>query len=75
MQRLTRAEILFVRELRIAVPRADQLAVVAAVDAVADKRSKFLWNGPFQFDSEVGDAAARINGVRLDDGTRRALHR
>ena len=72
MQRLTRAEILFIRKLRITVPRADQLAVIAAVYAVADKWSKLLRNGPFQFDSEIGDAATGINGIRLNDSPRRA---
>ena len=54
------------------VPRADQLAVVAAVDAVADQRPQLERNRPGMLDGEVGDAATRIQPVRRDDGPRRA---
>ena len=46
MQRGAWAEIVFVGELRKAVPRADQLAVVAAVDAVAEQRPEFSGIAP-----------------------------
>ena len=42
------------------VPRAYELAVVAAVDAVAYRLAKFFRDTAFVFDGEVADAAARI---------------
>src|SRR5690606_6963201 len=50
-----------------AVPRTGELAVVAAVDAVADRRAKRLRNRTLQLDRQVGDAAARVDAVRRDD--------
>src|SRR5690606_39646768 len=51
-----------------AIPWTGELAVVAAVDAVADRRAKRLRNRAFQLDRQVGDAAARVDAVRRDDG-------
>ncbi len=68
VQRLTRAKILFVSELRKAVPRADQLAVIAAVDAVANQRPEFGRNRSLQLNRQVGDAASGINGIGLNNG-------
>ena len=50
------------------VPRADQLAVVAAVDAIADRAAKLQRNRTGEFDGEVGNAAPCIQPVRRDDG-------
>ncbi len=72
MQRGAGAEIVFVGELRKAVPRADQLAVVAAVDAVAEQRPEFLRDRAFQLDGQVGDAAPGVDGIGGDDGAGRA---
>ena len=58
----------FLREL---VPRAHELAIVAAVDAVADQRAQFDGNAAAQFDGQIGDAAPRIELVRRDDRLRR----
>ena len=58
--------------LRELVPRADQLAVVAAVDAVAHQRAQLQRNGTAVLDGEVGNAAPRIEPLRRDDGLRRA---
>ncbi len=58
--------------LGIAVPRADKLAVVTAVDAVADQRTQRFGNAALEFDGEVGNAAARIELVGRDDGAGRA---
>jgi hypothetical protein len=44
-----------------------QLAVVAAVDAVAHERPQFLGMLPGVLDGQVGDAAARIQPVRRHD--------
>ena len=56
--------------LREFVPRADQLAIVAAVDAIADQRAQFQRNRAFVFDREVGNTAPRVELVRRDDGAR-----
>ena len=58
--------------LRVLVPRADQLAVVAAVDAVADRGAQLDRDRPFVLDRQVGDAAPRVEPVRRDDRLRRA---
>ena len=72
MQRGARAEIVFVGKLRKAVPRADQLAVVAAVDAVAEQWAELLRDRAFQLDGQVGDAAPGVYGIGGDDGAGRA---
>ena len=54
------------------VPRADELAVVAAVDAVADRGAEFDRDRAVRFDRQVRDAAARVERVRRDDRLRRA---
>src|SRR5258705_513766 len=55
-----------------AVPRTDELAVVAAVHAVADERAQFFRDGAFVLDREVRDAAARVELVGAADRLRRA---
>src|SRR3954471_17710680 len=64
-------EIRLGRGLRESVPRADELAIVAAVDAVADQRAQLFRNRAFVLDREVGDAAARVELVGTDDRLRR----
>jgi tRNA threonylcarbamoyladenosine biosynthesis protein TsaE len=54
------------------VPGADQLAVVAAVDAVADQRAQFERDRPGVLDCQVGNAAPRVQPVRRNDGLRGA---
>jgi tRNA threonylcarbamoyladenosine biosynthesis protein TsaE len=54
------------------VPGADELAVVAAVNAVADQRAQFERNRPGVLDRQVGNAAPRVEPVRRDDGLRGA---
>ena len=58
--------------LRVLVPRARQLAVVAAVDAVAHRGAEFLGNRTVVLDRQVADAAPRIEPVGRDDGLRGA---
>ena len=60
------------RNLRIFVPGTDQLAVVTAVDAVADGRTPFNRDRAVQLNGEVADAAPRVQAVGLDDGACRA---
>src|SRR6185295_13052773 len=55
-----------------AVPRTDELAVVAAVHAVADKGAQLLRDRALVLDREVRDAAARIELVGAADRLRRA---
>ena len=54
------------------VPRAYQLAIVAAVNPVADQRSQLGRYAPFQFNREVRNAATRIELVGCDDRACRA---
>ena len=54
------------------VPGAGQLAVVAAINAVADQRAKRQGDGPGVFDRQVGNTAPRVQPVRCDDGLRGA---
>ena len=49
------------------VPWADSLAVIAAIDAVADQRTQLYRNAALELDRQVGDAAARIELERRDD--------
>src|SRR5262245_2475399 len=55
-----------------AVPGADELAVVAAVDAVADERPQLLWNRALVVDGEVRDTAASVELVGSADRLRGA---
>ncbi len=55
-----------------AVPRTDRQAIVAAVNAIADGRTQFDRNGPFQLDGQIGNALARIKRERRGDGIGRA---
>jgi len=58
--------------LREAVPRARQLAVVAAVDAVAQQGAQIQRDTALEFDGEIGNAAPRVERVGGDNGLRRA---
>ncbi len=49
------------------VPGAGHLAVVAAVDPVADERPQILGNASLQFNGEIGNAAARIELIWTHD--------
>ena len=50
------------------VPGAGFQAVIATEDSVADCGSQFGWDGAFEFDGEVGDAAAGVEDEWLRDG-------
>ena len=58
--------------LRELVPRADREAVVAAIDAIADRRAEFVRDRPLVLDGEIGDAAPRIEPVGRGKGVGRA---
>ena len=49
------------------VPGADQLAVIAAIDPVAEQRAQRFRYGVAQFNGQVGDAQAGIQFVRPED--------
>src|SRR5688572_26734236 len=72
IEAVARAEILFRARLREAVPRAYELAVVAAVHAVADERAQLLGDRALVLDGEIGNAASRIELVGRADRARRA---
>src|SRR5262249_19094142 len=72
VEAVARLEVLLGARLGEAVPRADELAVVAAVDAIADEGTQLLRNRALVLDREIGDAAARVELVGTADGLRRA---
>src|SRR5579875_267368 len=65
-------EIGVARGPRELVPRADELAVIASINAVADRRAEFDRNRAGVLDGQIRDASPRIEPVRRDDGARRA---
>src|ERR1700719_4289802 len=50
------------------IPRADQLAIIATVDAIADGGAKLGRNRAGQLDGEVGNTAPGVETIRGDDG-------
>ncbi len=64
---MARRKVAFVSHRRELVPGAIELAVVAAVDAVADGLAELDRNRAAQFDRQVRNAPARIELVRSDD--------
>src|SRR5205809_92582 len=54
--------------LRELVPRAEELAIVAAEDAIAESAAKPFGNGSGIRDREPGDAATRIEHIGRNDG-------
>src|SRR3546814_8671784 len=53
------------------VPRAHREAIVAAIDAIADRVPELFGDRPRMFDREIGDAAPGIEPVRRGKGLRR----
>ncbi len=72
IQAVARNEILLDALARKFVPGTDQLAIVAAVNAVAEQWPQFERNAAAQFDGEIGNAASRVELLRADDGLRGA---
>src|SRR6185295_18738007 len=56
VQAIADTEVRLVRKLRVFVPGTRELAVVAAVDAVADQRAKLDRDRALQLDGEVRNA-------------------
>src|SRR3954470_2779598 len=69
---MARREIILGRGLREAVPGTDELAIVAAVDSIADERPQLLRYRALVLDREVGDAAPGVELIRTGNGPRRA---
>ena len=66
------AEVGFWARVRVAVPGADELAVVAAIDAVAHERPELFRDGAVVLYGEVGDATTAVHHIGGDDGPGRA---
>ena len=49
------------------IPRADHLADVASEHPIANLLAQFDRNFVFQFDSEIGNAAGRVDGAVRED--------
>src|ERR1700730_9833058 len=60
---ITRGEFCFAPGLRELIPRADGEAIVAAIDAVADRLTEFVRDRTLVFDGEIGNAAPGIELV------------
>ena len=69
---MTNLEIGFASELCIFVPWAYQLAIIATINTVAHCFAEFLRNRALVLNSEVRNAAARIELVRCHDCLGRA---
>src|SRR5690606_6980525 len=70
-QFLARVEGALARLLGEFVPWADGKAIVAAIDAVAHRLAELKRDMTLVLDGQVGNAAARIEFVRLREGLRR----
>ena len=55
-----------------AVPRADREAIVAAVDAIADRLAEFVRDRPVMLDRQIGNAAPGIEPMRRRESVGRA---
>ena len=72
IQAVAHREVGFRARPRERVPRADGLAVVAAVHAIADERPELLRDRALQLDGQVRNAAARVELVGRADRLRGA---
>ena len=72
LQLVARGELRLAAGLRELVPRADRQAIVAAVDAVADRGAQLARDRALVLDGEVGDAAPRIELIGRREGLGRA---
>ena len=64
-------EVAFRGRLRKLVPRADELAVIAAKDPIPDCLTKLNGDAAPKLDPELGNTAARVEFIGCDDGVRR----
>src|SRR5512142_2450780 len=57
---------------RESIPWTDHLADVTSKDPIAHFLAQFRWDVLFEFDGEIGDAAARVEGAVREDAVRGA---
>ena len=65
---VARRELGFAPLARELVPRADRQAIVAAVDAIADRGAQLRRDRPLVLDRQIGDAAARVEPIGRGEG-------
>src|SRR5450830_653642 len=53
------------------VPGAKYLAIIAAIDTIADQAAQFQWNAALEFDCQVRNATPGVELVGRNDGRRR----
>src|SRR5258708_3739991 len=70
IERVTHREVGIVDGAGVFVPGADELAIVAAVNAVSHERAQLFRDRAVMLDGEIRDAAARIELVGRDDRPR-----
>ena len=58
-----------VAEVSKTIPRAADLAVVAAVDSIANEGAQFKRNRAVKFNGQIGNAAPCVDLVGCDDGS------
>src|SRR3569832_306712 len=71
VQAVTHAVVRQACALRELVPWADELAIVAAVDTIADQRPQLDRNAALQFNRQIGNAAACTAPLRPEYRLRR----
>ncbi|MNR05656.1 hypothetical protein D3C85_1216990 [compost metagenome] len=69
---MPRLEVAFTGGAGEAVPRADNLAVIATEHPVADQWPQVFRDRAFEFDGQVGNAASGIQHIGADEGVGRA---
>src|SRR3954465_1957188 len=72
VQSMADGEIRRLRFLRKAVPGADKLAVITAVNPIAHHWPQFLGNVTLVFNGQIGNAAPCVQLIGTNDGARRA---
>jgi hypothetical protein len=65
-------KILDLMHVGVAIPRANELTIVAPKDSVPDGISQRFRNDALVFDGEIGDASTRIKFIRANNGVCRA---
>ena len=65
---MSRRKIIFSSEPGKSVPRANNLAVVTAINTVTHQRAELFGDAAAQFNGQVGDTASRIHAEGCNDG-------
>src|SRR5262245_40220071 len=72
VQSIAHVEVSERRHLRVLVPRTYELAIVAAINAVADRTAQFLRNRALVLDGQIRNTAPRVELIRRGDRVSRA---